>query len=362
MGYVAGTTSEVAGAGGYVSYPAGWLKGIYEARPLLADGPGLALKQLSAGFFAAPIAILLWAARARRGRRPGVHCALAVWGAVTLFLALSQRLNVYYAAPLAGLATLELVRSVSIRARSRGLARIPSAAVALLLAGGLLWPMSRGLSEELTATYVPGSDLFATLARMRAELPHAIDPYDPGLLGPPPFPAALANARSVMAPWSLGHFTLYEAGLPVVANNFGYGFLDSIRFFLAESEEEALEIARRHRVRWIVATDLSARLNDYARYLGRPPYLVAGRDGLEPSPAYARTMQARLYELGEMRIGSSPAPGAVARPTSLPLADRDPARRAMDPEVVGLRDRGVGEVSSLGSWLQFWSPVIACSH
>ena len=308
VGYVAGTTSEVAGTGGYVSYPAGWLEGIYEARPLLADGPGLALKQLSAGFFAAPVAILLWAARARRRRRPGVHCALAVWGAVTLFLALSQRLNVYYAVPLAGLTTLELVRWVSIRARSRGLGRIPSAAVALLLAGGLLWPMSRGLGEELAATYVPGSDLFATLARMRTELPHAVGPYDPGLLGPPPLPAALANARSVMTPWSLGHFTLYEAELPVVANNFGYGFLDSIRFFLAESEEEALEIARRHRVRWVVATDLSARLNDYARYLGRPPYLVAGRDGLEPSAAYARTMQARLYELGEMRIGSSPSP------------------------------------------------------
>jgi len=161
--------------------------------------------------------ILLWAARARRRRRPGVHCALAVWGAVTLFLALSQRLNVYYAVPLAGLTTLELVRWISIRARSRGLGRIPSAAVALLLAGGLLWPMSRGLGEELAATYVPGSDLFATLARMRTELPHAVGPYDPGLLGPPPLPAALANARSVMTPWSLGHFTLYEAELPVVA-------------------------------------------------------------------------------------------------------------------------------------------------
>jgi asparagine N-glycosylation enzyme membrane subunit Stt3 len=104
VGYVAGATSEVAGSGGYVSYPRDWLKGIYEARPLLADGPGLALRHLSAAFFAAPIAVILWAARARRGVRSGVHAALAVWGAVTLFLALSQRLNEYYAAPLAGLA------------------------------------------------------------------------------------------------------------------------------------------------------------------------------------------------------------------------------------------------------------------
>jgi asparagine N-glycosylation enzyme membrane subunit Stt3 len=297
VGYVAGATSEVGGTGGYVSYPRDWLKGIYETRPLLADGPGLALRQLSAAFFAAPLAVLLWAARVRRGSRPGVHAALAVWGAVTLFLALSQRLNVYYAAPLAGLSAIEVLRAVAVRARrARGAAFARAAAA--LLAFGLLWPMARGLREELSATYAPGSDLFATLARMREELPHAVDPYDPRLLGPPPFPSALSGASSVLAPWSLGHFVLYEAGLPVVANNFGYGFLDSIRFFLAESEDEALAIARRHRTRWVVATDLSARLNDYALYLGRAPYLAAGPDGLAPTPAYLKTLQARLYELG----------------------------------------------------------------
>ncbi|HEX4440210.1 MAG TPA: STT3 domain-containing protein [Thermoanaerobaculia bacterium] len=298
VGYVAGATSEVAGAGGYVSYPRDWLKGIYEARPLLADGPGLALRLLSAAFFASPVAIAIWAVRARRGERPGVHCALAVWGAVTIFLALSQRLNVYYAAPLAGLTALELVRAVCDRARRKGLTPFASTGLAALLGFGMLWPMGRGLRDELSAVYAPGSDLFETLGRMRTELPHAIDPYDPGLLGPPPFPAALDGARSVMAPWSLGHFVLYEAGLPVVANNFGYGFMDSIRFFLSESEDEAVAIARRHRARWVVATDITPRINDYARYLGRPPYLVAGPGGLEPSPAYLRTLQARLYELG----------------------------------------------------------------
>jgi len=330
VGYVAGTTSEVGGAGGYVSYPRDWLKGIYETRPLLADGPGLALRQLSAAFFAAPLAILLWAARARRRSRAGVNAALAVWGAVTLFLALSQRLNVYYAAPLAGLSAIEVVRAVAVRGRAASRVRRPATpqilgapssarrergpafgrAAAAILAFGLMWPMAPGLRDELSATYVPGSDLFATLARMRVDLPHAVDPYDPRLLGPPPFPASLSGAQSVLAPWSLGHFVLYEAGLPVVANNFGYGFLDSIRFFLAESEDDALAIARRHRARWVVATDLSARLNDYARYLGRAPYLVPGPDGLAPTPAYLRTLQARLYELG----GREASFGGVAVP------------------------------------------------
>lgn len=290
VGYAAGTTHEIAGAAGYISYPKDWLKGIFEARPLLADGPGLPLRQLSLGFFLAPLAVLAWIARARRGDRPGVHATLAIWGTVTLFLALSQRLNVYYAAPLAALTLVETVRALAGRAPGRALAVAFGIALAL--------PMAPGLAAELRAVYAPGSDLFVTLDRMRAELPHAVDAYDPGLLGPPPFPTALAQASSVLAPWSLGHFILYEAELPVVANNFGYGFLDSIRFFLADSEQEALAIARRHRVRWVVATDIAARMNDYASYLGKAPLLTATSGGTSPTPAYFATMQSRLYDFG----------------------------------------------------------------
>jgi len=290
VGYAAGTTHEIAGAAGYISYPKDWLKGIFETRPLLADGPGLPLQQLSLGFFLAPLAVLAWIARARRGERPGAHAALAIWGTVTLFLALSQRLNIYYAAPLAALTLIETVRALQGRVSGRALAAALGIALAL--------PMAPGLSNELDAVYAPGSDLFVTLDRMRAEMPHAIDAYDPGLLGPPPFPPALAQASSVLAPWSLGHFILYEAELPVVANNFGYGFLDSIRFFLADSEQEALAIARRHRVRWVVATDIAARMNDYASYLGKAPLLKAISGGASPTPAYFSTMQSRLYDFG----------------------------------------------------------------
>src|SRR5437867_2604201 len=38
IGYVAGRTREASGGTGYVSYPSAWLKGIFEARPLFADG------------------------------------------------------------------------------------------------------------------------------------------------------------------------------------------------------------------------------------------------------------------------------------------------------------------------------------
>jgi dolichyl-phosphooligosaccharide-protein glycotransferase len=311
IGYVAGSTHEVAGEGGYVSYPKDWLKGIFEARPLLADGPALAWEQLSAAFFLSPLAVIAWALRARRGERSGVHGALAIWGTVTLFLALSQRLNVYYAAPLAALTLVEAARFVAgLHERgAHGAPRAPRRAPIVIAAAAaglvLALPMQKGLARELATENVPGSDLFATLQWMRSNLPHAVDAYDPGLLGPPPFPEGLARASSVIAPWSLGHLLLYEAELPVVANNFGYGFLDSIRFFLATSEEEALAIARRHRARWIVATDLAARMNDYASYLGRPPLLDATPEGPVPTAAYFSTMQSRLYDF-EGRGASAP--------------------------------------------------------
>jgi len=291
VGYVAGRTSEAAGSTGYVSYPKNWLSGIFEARPLLVDGLALPLKQLSAAFFLAPLVILLWAARARK-TRPGLHVALAVWAVVTLFLALSQRLNVYYAAPLAGLC---LIEGAGLLARRLG--QTPRARIALAIACGvaLAAPMAPGIREEVKAVRVPGSDLLSTLEWMRAKLPHALDAYDPRLPAPMA-PPELSKAASVLAPWSLGHLILYNAELPVVANNFGYGFLDSIRFFLADTEEKALSIARERRARWVLATDLVPRMNDYAGYLGRPPYLQDTERGPAPLPSYFSTLQARLYD------------------------------------------------------------------
>jgi dolichyl-diphosphooligosaccharide--protein glycosyltransferase len=296
--YSAGTTQEIPGASpvGYLSYPKNWLHGIFEARPLLVDGPGLAWRQLSAAFFLTPLAILVWIARAARGIRPGAQLGLAVWGGVTLFLALSQRLDVYYAAPLAALTLIEAARFVAGRVQAPRRAGLAAACAGLLL----VWPMAGGIAEELRTRYVPGSDFFDTLARLRmaSESAAPLDAYDPRLLGPPPFPAALGKAQAVLAPWSAGHWILYEAERPVVANNFGYGFLDSIRFFLAESESEALALAKRRRARWILTTDLTPRLNDYASYLGKPP-LIAGASGSPErtaTAAYFRTMQGRLYE------------------------------------------------------------------
>ena len=312
IGYVAGRTHEMSGETGYVSYPSAWLKGIFEARPLLADGIGGPLRQLSLALLLVPIALVVWARRALARCRTGVHAALVVWGVVTLFLALSQRVNVYYAVPLCALALVEAGRFVAaaIRRRTRSGSRPPRTRIATLVWVALALPMIPGILEELRSERVAGSDLFATLDWMHRSLPRTVDPFDARLLAPPG-PPELARADAVLAPWSLGHLLLYEAEQPVVANNFGYGFIDSIRFFLSESEEEAFEIARARRARWILATDLVPRMNDYAGYLGKAPPLEVTSAGLVPSPAYFRTMQSRLYDFdgrGIERSGVSVPP------------------------------------------------------
>ncbi len=292
VGYVLGTTNEVSGSSGYVSYPRDWLKGIFEARPLFADGPGLAWKDLSAAFFLSPVVAAVWAWKYVRGESPGRHAALGVWAAVTLLLAVSQRLNVYYAALLAAVAIVEVARWA--KQRIGGLP-VRQAAVYLLAVLLLAQPMFFGLVEELRAVRVPGSDLFATLEWMRRELPHPVGAYDSRLLDTRS-PGDLTRVSSVLAPWSLGHLVLYNAELPVVANNFGYGFLDSIRFFLAPTEAEALALARSRKARWVLATDLVPRMNDYAEYLGHRPLLTGAAAEAVPTAAYFETLQSRLYD------------------------------------------------------------------
>ncbi|HEY6064739.1 MAG TPA: STT3 domain-containing protein [Thermoanaerobaculia bacterium] len=306
IGYVAGRTREASGETGYVSYPSAWLKGIFEARPLLADGIGGPIRQLSLALLFVPIALAVWARRALARRRTGIHVALVVWGVVTVFLALSQRVNVYYAVPLCALALVETGRlaATAIRRRTRAAARWPRARIAALAWIVLALPMVPGIREELRGERVAGSDLFTTLDWMHGALPRSVDPYDPRLLSPP-YPPEVSRAESVLAPWSLGHLLLYETEQPVVANNFGYGFIDSIRFFLADSEDEALRIAALHRVRWVVATDLVPRLNDYAGYLGKAPPLQDTPSGPEPTAGYFRTMQSRLYDFDGAGVDQS---------------------------------------------------------
>lgn len=303
MGYVTIKSSARVAAGGFVSFPHEMLTQVFEARPLMADGLRLPLDVLSVAFFLMPIPLLVWSARGLRGPRRRMHTAAAAWAALTIFLALEQRLNIYYAAPLAGLAAIETGRQLKVRLRRRiwrrrrgpG-AKIWSSAAAgafALAVGSTLLP---GLRRQITTRYEAGDDLVRTLDWARTALPHVVDIYDPRFLPPRRPVPALDFPEDFLAPWSLGHFVTYYAEMPVAADNFGYGFFDSIRFFLSEDEGEALSIARSRKSRWVLATDLLPKMNDYAKVLGHSPSLNFTDAGARLTPTYFRTMQHRLYD------------------------------------------------------------------
>ena len=325
---------------GYVSYPKDWLKGIFETRPLLADGPGLALAAALARLLPRPAGGRSPGSRAPAAASgPGVHVALAIWGgrdALPRALAAPERLLRRAARG---------ARRCSRPSRVARRAALPRRALAAALGIALALPMAPGLASELRHRVRAG------LGPLRDARPDArgAAARDRRLRPGPARAAALSRRRSrgrppVLAPWSLGHLILYEAELPVVANNFGYGFLDSIRFFLADSEEEALAIARRHRARWVVATDLAPRMNDYASYLGRPPCSPSARAPRRRRPTSRRCSRASTTSAAAAReLPGVSIPPLVALPAALPLAERDPPRRPLGSALERVRgQRGVG--------------------
>jgi asparagine N-glycosylation enzyme membrane subunit Stt3 len=313
IGYVTRTSRGAAGPGGLTSFPREMLHLVFEARPLLADGVRVAFDTLSLAFFLIPVAIFVWIARAWHGPRLSEHLALSGWAVLTLWLALSQRLNIYYAAPLAALAGWEVARQIGTRASRAWAPAASSRRVASRVRAGvalaLLITALPGLKRQLSTRYAPGDDLIATMEWARTHLDHAVAAYDPRFLPPGSPVPELDRAEAMLSPWALGHFVTFYAELPAPADGFGYGFMDSIRFFLAETEGEALAIARDRRSRWIAATDLTPRMNDYARILGRAPYLSIEGNRAALTPAYFRTMQSRLYDFD----GGGPAPLAHFR-------------------------------------------------
>ena len=332
IGHVTVRSSARAVPGGYLATPREFLRQVFEARPLLADGLRLPIDALSAAFLLIPVPLIVWSARAARGPRRRAHLALAAWGTVTLFLALAQRLNVYYAAPLAALAALETGRQALVRLRFR-LRRRKLGRIAPSLAAGALGilivaTLVPGLRRQLDTRYEAGDDLVRTLEAARSRLPHPVDLYDPRFLPPRRPVPELDAAGSFLSPWSLGHFVTYYAEMPVAADNFGYGFFDSIRFFLATDEDSALAVARSRRARYVLATDLTAKMNDYGSILGMPPLVLATPAGTSVTPEYFRTVQSRLYDFDG--AGAALPNGWTVRPLEhfrLLLASRTGERR-----------------------------------
>ncbi len=271
--------------GGYLSYPADFLKVVFEARPVF-DAPSLsalsrALSELSAGALLLPFFLLLWSASGLRMARPAAaprraaRALVVLFGAAFLALTLLQRRNVYYLGIFTALALGDFVARLSswTRRRSRRMfgprasrALAASAPVFLLVALEIL-PGAPAYVRLHAYAEAPGRDLLALLGRLRALDPPGIDPAT----WPPPSPGSVPG---VMAPWAMGHLVTALVGRPAAADPFAYGWRRQARLFTATDDAEAHEILVAARCRYLITTDLRPLLRRYAdaaRRLPAPP-------------------------------------------------------------------------------------------
>ncbi len=108
---------------------------------------------------------------------------------------------------------------------------------------------------------------------------------------------------SVLGWWDYGNWIVFVAKRPVVCNNFQAGAVDAARFFTAQSEDEAMKIAKKRGVRYIVTAREMGFENESGKYTGKfkaimsiaglKPELMEGEEILD---FYNTSMLYRLHE------------------------------------------------------------------
>lgn len=243
---------------------------IPEQAPLFSTGAesGLAVGMSRMGLFAllvplAPLAFLV------RSRVPGISDAcryLFAWSVVIGVLAIQQVRYANDLAPVASVAFALLLALAAERLRDRGWSAATAAGAAVVGGGLLLAPASPaifGTSGLETLRHLVGGagDGDRALLTVRgtqhrfAQAVRAATPDTPGCDG--------TGARpdyAILSPLSLGHALHYVAGRATPADNFGPyigwdNFRNVRRFFAAQSEGEALAVARDLGVEWVVTEE-----------------------------------------------------------------------------------------------------------
>ena len=81
---------------------------------------------------------------------------------------------------------------------------------------------------------------------------------------------------SILSWWDYGNWIVYVAKRPVVCNNFQAGAIDAAKFFTAQSEDEALKIIKKRRVRYIITDNRMQLSNETAKGIFRAIMRIAG--------------------------------------------------------------------------------------
>lgn len=116
----------------------------------------------------------------------------------------------------------------------------------------------------------------------------------------------------VLSWWDYGNWILLQSRRPVVANNFQAGAQDAARFFLSETEDEAIAVAEARDIRYVI-TDYKivyTKLPAIPPWIGEDPdsYIVISTDPdivtFEHTKRFLSTTLARLHLFDSSELGS----------------------------------------------------------
>ncbi|MBI5762060.1 MAG: oligosaccharyl transferase, archaeosortase A system-associated [Planctomycetes bacterium] len=241
---------------------------LVETTPLLRGISGFSLapayEQFTTATFIAIPALALLAIQTIRRAEPG-RLLLLVWSIAMIAATLGQRRFAYYSAVSIALLTAYLVFEIhswlSRRITSPTGRRAASIALAMIVVAALLVPNLPASVELASTSEAPNADWRETLAWVRTNTPEPMGDagaylarYDPPSDGSPvQYPT---SAYSIMNWWDYGYWIVRGAKRMPVSNPTQHCAHEAATFFLAKSEAEAGDIARKFGARYILVDAL----------------------------------------------------------------------------------------------------------
>ena len=195
-------------------------------------------------------------------RRPK-QMVLCIWFLSTLILSsLQLRFNPSFSLPLS-LYWVLLLKDLQQAAGRIGEGRKKTRLYQSLVAPAYLFILLAAVQTGITQAKQPDQGNFLTtfhdIARLTPPTDHYWQPEQKPQYG-------------ILSHWSFGHFINYLSHRPNIANPFGQaqwhlrGVDNSYRFFLAETETEALDLCRRLEARYVLATTMSGPFNAFVKF------------------------------------------------------------------------------------------------
>ena len=280
---------------------------VAEVEPLLTDTTWARLfgELALAPLFALP-GLLILAARVRRHRHPAEMLVLVACGAFAAAALAQRRFSYYLALALAllsGLAFSHLASRLGTAgpARPWGRAGLALAAAVLLGPALLLCPIAAAMPSG------PSAEWRATLRWLRVGTP---EPYGSASAYDAPCPdrdeGLLYPRSAVLAWWDAGYWLTSGARRVPVTNPTQFNAKRAARFFLAQTDGEALGLARDLGARWVIA--------DPALPILRRPGLPHPQGTLPALAIWAGLPVERLTEIVEVPRGDRLEPVGLFYP------------------------------------------------